>query len=46
MAIRCLAKGFINGKLLLTSDSGCMFVVYTIIAMVHVIYYDEVILGH
>ena len=48
MAIRCiqqlydpLALEFINGKLPLTSDSGYMFVVYTVIAMV----YDEVILG-
>ena len=40
-------KGFINGKLLMTEDKGRMFVVYTIMAVVHMIlYYDEVILGY
>ena len=32
------AEGFINGKLPITEDESRMFVVYTVIAMVHMIY--------
>ena len=47
MAIRCIqqiydlsprSEGFINGKLPMTEDEGRMFVVYTVIAIVHMIY--------
>ena len=36
-------EGFINGKLPMTEDKGRIFVAYTIMAVVHMIY-DEVIL--
>ena len=32
------AEGFINGKLPMTEDKGCIFVAYTVLAMVHMIY--------
>ena len=33
-----LALGFIYDKLPLTSDSGCIFVAYTVVAMIYMIY--------
>ena len=36
-----VGKRFISGKLLMIKDKGCMFVEYTIVAMVHMIYTME-----
>ena len=36
--LRPKAEGFINGKFPKTEDEGRIFVVYTVIAMVHMIY--------
>ena len=36
--LRLKAEGFINGKLSMTEDDGRIFAVYTVVAIVHMIY--------
>ena len=43
---RLTAEGSISGKLPMTKDEGHIIAVYTEVAMVHIIYYEEVILGY
>ena len=33
-------RGVYHDKLLMTEDKGCMFVIFTVLAVVHMTYYD------